>query len=323
MAAAELKPAYLLTGTDRPKIGRALQRLRARVGDQAVESVDVPPATGDDAVAACNTLGFFSGDARLVIVQPVDKWKAADVKAVAAYLENPAPGTVLALVAHDLKADSPLAKAVAKVGQVLAFSVPKKNLSSWVAEQFALVGARAEPEACAALVQLIGDDLHQLASEIDKLATWARGEPIGEHEVLTLVPALAEAPTFDLTDAWARRDVGGTLEATETIFEREGRPRRDTAPRLAGALSNHVARVRQCQKLASDGVRPRDAAPRLKMHPFYAEKLFGQARNFAEEELRGAVVRLAALDRALKGDSRLAPDLELQRALVDLTAERS
>jgi hypothetical protein len=34
-------------------------------------------------------------------------------------------------------------------------------------------------------------------------------------------------------------------------------------------------------------------------------------------------VRLAELDLALKGDSRLAPDLELQRALLDLTAERA
>ena len=322
MAANELQPAYLLTGSDRPKIGRALQRLRARVGEQSIEQLDVPPASGDDAVAACNALGFFSGDARLVIASGVDKWKAADVKAVAAYLADPAPGTVLALVAEDVKADSPLGKAVAKVGQVLAFSVAKNKVVGWVAEQFALHGVRAETEACAALVQLVGDDLHRLASEIDKLATWARGEPIGEREVEALVAAGSEVPTFALTDAWGRRDAGAALEAAETIFEREGRPRRDTAPRLAAALANHVARVRQCQQLAAEGVRPRDAAGRLKLHPFYAEKLFGQARNYSEDELRDAVVRLARLDLALKGDSRLAPDLELERALVDLGRER-
>jgi DNA polymerase III subunit delta len=317
-AAAELKPAYLLTGSDRPKIGRALQRLRARIDEQAIEHLDAPPATGDDAVAACNALGFFSGEARLVIVAGVDKWKAADVKAVAAYLESPAPGTVLALVATDLKADSPLGKAVAKGGQVLAFSVAKRNLTSWVAEQFKAAGVRAEPDACAALVQIVGDDLHQLAAEIDKLATWAGDEPIGEREVEALAAAVAETPTFALTDAWALRDVARTLEASETIFEREGKARRDTAPRLAAALGNHVGRVRQCQKLAAEGIRPRDAAGKLKMHPFYAEKVFGQAKNFSEEELRDSLVRLAQLDLALKGKSRLTPDLELQRALVDL-----
>ena len=317
-AATELKPVYLLTGTDRPKIGRALQRLRARVGDQAIEQLDAPPASGDDAVAACNALGFFSGEARLVIVAGVDKWKAADVKSVAAYLASPAPGTVLALVASDLKADSPLGKAVAKAGQVLAFAVPKRNLAGWVAEQFKAAGARAEPDACAALVQIVGDDLHQLSAEIDKLATWAGDEPIGEAEVEALAAAVAETPTFALTDAWALRDTARTLEASETIFEREGKARRDVAPRLAAALGNHVGRVRQCQKLAAEGVRPRDAAGKLKMHPFYAEKVFGQAKNFSEEELRDALVRLSQLDLALKGKSRLTPDLELQRALVDL-----
>jgi DNA polymerase-3 subunit delta len=322
VAATELKPVYLLTGSDRPKVGRALQRLRTRVGEDAVEHLDAPPATGDDAVAACNSLGFFAAEARLVIVGPVDKWKAADVKAVAAYLESPAPATVLALVAAELKADSPLGKAVAKRGQVLAYSVPKRNLQGWVAEQFRAAGARAEPDACAALVQLVGEDLHGLASEVEKLATWAGGEPIGEREVEALVAPTAELPTFALTDAWGRRDVAAALDASETIFEREAKPRRDTAPRLAAALGGHVARVRRCQALAAEGVRPRDAAGTLKLHPFYAEKLFGQAANYSEDELRDALVRLAELDLALKGGSRLAPDLELQRALVDVSRER-
>ena len=91
-------------------------------------------------------------------------------------------------------------------------------------------------------------------------------------------------------------------------------------PRLAALLANHVQRVRSCQVLAAAGVRPRDAAGQLRMHPFAAEKAFAQARNFGVDELRDAVVRLAELDKALKGGSRLAPDLELQRALVDVTA---
>jgi hypothetical protein len=55
------------------------------------------------------------------------------------------------------------------------------------------------------------------------------------------------------------------------------------------------------------------------MHPFRAQKLYGEAEGFSTEELRSAAVRLAELDGSLKGQSRLAPDLELQRALVDLT----
>jgi DNA polymerase III delta subunit len=57
----------------------------------------------------------------------------------------------------------------------------------------------------------------------------------------------------------------------------------------------------------------------MKKSPYYVQKLYGQAGNFAAEELREAIVRLAELDLALKGGSRLAGDLELERALVDIT----
>lgn len=326
----DLKPVYLLTGSDRPKIETALGRLRGHFEPEAVELISAQDVSGPEAVAFCNAGSLF-GDARLVIVEGVDGrrsnegrlangWKVADVKAIEEYLASPAPGTVLALVAEELKKDAPLTKACAKAGTVLAFAVVKKNLSNWVAERFEQAGARAEPDACAALIHLVGEDLNQLANEIDKLAIWAGDEPIGEHEVEQLVAAVADTPTFALTDAWAARDTGRTLEASETIFEREGRPRRETAPRLSGALGSHLSFMRRCQKLAAEGIRPRDAATTLKRHPFYVEKVFVQASNFSEDELRTAVVRLAALDHALKGGSRLTPDLELQRALIDLSA---
>jgi DNA polymerase-3 subunit delta len=326
----DLKPVYLLTGSDRPKIETALARLRRHFEPEAVELVTAQEVSGPDAAALCN-VGSLFGDARLVVIEGVDGrrnadgrlasgWKVADVKAIEEYLASPAPGTVLALVAEELKKDAPLTKACAKAGDVLAFEVPKRNVANWVAERFKQAGARAEPEACAALVHLVGEDIHQLANEIDKLALWAGDEPIGQNEVELLVAAVAETPTFALTDAWAQRDGARTLAASETIFEREGRPRRDTAPRMAGALGNHLSFMRRCQQLAAAGVRPRDAASTLKRHPFYVEKVFAQAANFSEDELRDAVVRLAGLDHALKGGSKLAPDLELQRALIDLTA---
>src|SRR5438046_3872070 len=65
--AAELKPVYLITGADRPKIQRALRRLRSRIGEEAVELLSADDASGADAVAACNSMGLL-GEQRLVIV---------------------------------------------------------------------------------------------------------------------------------------------------------------------------------------------------------------------------------------------------------------
>lgn len=275
--------------------------------------------SGDDAVAACNALGLFVPDGRLVIVDEVERWKAADAAAVADYLKAPTPATVLALVAGELKLDAPLAKAVAKGGELLTYDVPKRRLPEWVGEQFARLGAKAGKDACRALVEIVGDDLDELASEIDKIAAWAGGDEITVQAVEELAVGRAETPIFSLTDAWGRRDVGAVLATTETLLERTHRTRSGELLRIVASLVGHVGRVRRAQRLAEEGVRARDAAGRLKMHPFAAEKAFGQAANFSAEELDAAIVRLAELDAAAKGGSRMPAELSLDRALVDVT----
>jgi DNA polymerase-3 subunit delta len=315
---AELKVVYLVTGSDRPKIARALHRLRERFGEDAVERLVAGEASGEDVVAACNAMGLFAAAGRLVLVDQVDRWKTADVKAIADYLAAPAPETVLVLVGEEIKRDSALAKACSKSGDVLVYEVSKRDLPKWAAEQFGRHGVKASADACRALVELVGDNLHELATEVDKLAAFAGQEELGADEVELLVAPRADVPPFVLTDAWGRRDVGAVLTACESILERST-PRTREVHALVGRLAAHVRRVRTCRQLDAEGVRPREAARRLKMHPFAAEKAFGQARNFSAEELREAVVRLAALDLALKGGSRLPAELELERTLVAIT----
>ncbi len=329
MADAPDKPVYLLTGGDRPKIETALGRLRGHFLREATDIVSALDTSAEVAVALCNAGSLF-GDARLVVVEDVDGrrdsdgrrkggWKAADIDALSTYLANPAPATVLALVGEAVGKTTALWKDCAKMGSVLEFAVAKKAIPSWIAEQFAKRGVRAEPEACALLLQLVGDDLQALSQEVDKLSTWAAGEPIGEREVETLCATSAEVPIFALTDAWAARDSARALAASETIFERDSKTRRDTAARLAAALGSHLSRLRSVKRLASEGVRSKEAAGKLKMNPYYVQKLYGQADAISPKELADATVRFAELDAALKGKSKLAPDLEVQRALVDLT----
>ena len=317
--ATDLKPVYLIVGGDRPKIHRALRRLRNRIGEEATELLSAVEATGDDAVAACNAMGLFGAGNRLVVVTEVDRWKAGDVKAVAAYLGSPAPDTVLALVGEETKKDSALAKVCGKVGDVLAYDVPKRRLDTWVAKLFADRGVPADAEACSVLVELVGEDPEALASEADKLATWAGDEPVTVAAVEQLATGCAEIPGYELTDAWGRRDLHGALAACQLLVERSG----DSVPRcvagLAGLLVGHVGRVRSAQALAEQGLSAREAAARLKRHPFYVEKLYAQARNYSVDELRAAVVRLARLDHSIKGGSRLDVELELERALIAVT----
>jgi DNA polymerase III delta subunit len=69
------------------------------------------------------------------------------------------------------------------------------------------------------------------------------------------------------------------------------------------------------------GARTDDIAAALGMKEFPARKLVAQAERFSIEELRAATVRIGRLDYALKGGSKLAPDLEVQLAVADVTRE--
>ena len=106
------------------------------------------------------------------------------------------------------------------------------------------------------------------------------------------------------------------------MLDRTGDPRSKTIPRVVGSLNKHIRNARLAHRLEAQGLTPADAATKLGMKPYPAQKLFAQVRNFSAAELDDALVRLADLDHALKGGSRLTNDLELERALVDITRPR-
>jgi len=157
--AVDLKPVYLISGSDRPKIRVALERLRNHFADGAVEVLAGGEVSAEDAVASCNALGLFGGESRLVIVEDVEAWKAPDAKTIVEYLKDPTPDTVLALVGSELKKDSALAKACGKSGALLLYDAPRKrDLPSWVAKQFEAVGVRADRDACRLMVEMVGEE---------------------------------------------------------------------------------------------------------------------------------------------------------------------
>jgi DNA polymerase III subunit delta len=315
-----LLPIYLLAGTDRPKHVRALARLKTRFGAESVEILAADSSSGDDAVGACNALGLFAEDGgRLVVVHGVERWRKGDIDAVGDYLRQPAPGAVLVLVAEEALKSAALTGLCEKHGQVLQFDVPRPaNLHAWVRGEFERLGAKADGDAARALVEICGEDVIALSSEIDKIIAWAGGDAITRRDVEQLAVGGREAAAWALTDAWGARDLPSLLAACELALERK------EPFLLAVGLATHVGRVRAAQSLAEEGLRTKEIAARLKMKEYPARKALGHAENYSRDELDTALVRLAELDAALKGASRLSAELELERALVAITrtAER-
>ena len=137
---SQLLPAYLIIGTDRPKVRRAVARLRKRVMDESGSDLNIVVLDAehdsvevllDAAVSPGLTLGT-----RLLLVLNGHKWKAKARQAVVAYLQDPMPDTCVAVEAETLAASDALYKAVKKLGGVLPFDLPKKyEMAGWVKER--------------------------------------------------------------------------------------------------------------------------------------------------------------------------------------------
>jgi DNA polymerase III subunit delta len=219
-------------------------------------------------------------------------------------------------VADELKKDSPLEKLAAAKGEVLRYDIPKgAKLFTWTSAQFKESGVRADGDAARALVEIVGEDPVALAAEVSKIAAWADGDAVGRREVEQLATPGREAAAWAVTDAWGARDLPGLIEACELALEKKD------AFLIAVNLASHVGKVRAAQALAEEGLAVRDVASRLRMKEFPARKALQQAERYSRAELDAALVRLAELDAAIKGASRLSAELELLLAMVDVTRE--
>src|SRR5512136_924145 len=113
---ADLKPAYLILGTDAPKVQRSLSRLRGRIvaesgSELGVITLDALEAKPGDVLAEIDTPVLLPGR-RALVVHNVDRWKAEERGALASRLDDLPPDFTLAMVGETLTATDRLRKAV-------------------------------------------------------------------------------------------------------------------------------------------------------------------------------------------------------------------
>jgi DNA polymerase-3 subunit delta len=214
--------------------------------------------------------------------------------------------------------DGPLATAVGKIGDVRIFDAPDdKQAVQWVVKRFSELGISCPNGVARRIVTRAGIEIGDLALEVEKLATYGRGEAPTEADVDLLVAEQLDVKPWNMTDAWGRRDAAGVISFATADIEKP-----DDVQRISAIFANHVRRVRQALLVMEAGGSPNEVQKQLGLRsPRQAQGLCRQARAFSEPELARAVVRLAQLDEAIKGGSRLDPRLELELALVEISSE--
>jgi DNA polymerase-3 subunit delta len=302
---APLLPAYLILGTDRPKVRRAVARLRQRVIDEAGSDLNVVVLDAEQdkvevLIDASASPGLTFGT-RLLLVLNGHKWNAKARQQIVAYLQDPMPDTCVTLEAESLAASDALHKAVTKLGGVLLFDLPKKyEMAGWVKERAKAHRLRMTTAVAKHLLDRCGNDpgrAETLEREIEKLALYCHGDEATEADVDAICTPDDDAVIFDLMDAVGHRERAHSFELLEALYA-SGNARND-ANGVLYSLKRHIEQLDAASQLQHSDQTT--AAKQLKVHPFTAKKLLQQREYFDRRRLGRAYRALAEAEAGLRG----------------------
>jgi DNA polymerase III subunit delta len=252
-----------------------------------------------------------------------EKSREAAIEQLHAYLENPAPFTLLVLEATSLDQRMKLAKLLADQTLVLEIELGKTaEQRHTTAVQFAGSIAKEqnvefEPGAAEDLAEFVAADLMRLRTEIIKLATYAgERKRITRQDVSALVISEKTATVWELADLIAAREQKKALEFLDRLL-RDGE---EPLPML-GAITWMYRKLIEASDLkgVSNGYQ---AARALAMNPERAEIALRNARKISKPRLLAGLRAFQAADDRLKG-GREDARTTLEFLITDLTTQRA
>jgi DNA polymerase III subunit delta len=215
------EPAYYFHGDDEYRKDAAIRDLIGGAVDPSTRDFNFDTLRGAETSAeqldsAVQTPPMMA-DRRVVVLRDVPSLKKDPRAVLERYLAHPARDTVLILVAPaGAKSD----KEVERHAVSLDFKVlGDHELMAWVTQHAQeRHGVSISERAVTLLYESVGADSAQLASEVDKLASYTQGAAIDEAAVADVVGVRHGESLGDFLDKVAERDAGAALALIEHVM---------------------------------------------------------------------------------------------------------
>jgi DNA polymerase-3 subunit delta len=310
--------AYFITGEDDYQKDDAVRQLVDAALEPGLRDFNLDTRRSADLDA--ETLGVLlstppmMAERRVIVLREVNTLGKDARKALDQYLKGPAPDLLLILTgAAGTKADATLSAAA----KVLEFDfLTGDRIPRWIAHHATSeLGIGITEPAVELLQAAVGSDLHQLAGELDKLASFVQGggtEEIGEDAVAAVVGVRRGETHADLLDAVADRNLSRSLELIHHVLAQP----KTTAVSVVMALSTQMLAISWGRARLDEGL----SRTRLVQEYFDLLKETGAFTGRSWGSATAAWARAAerwsreALDRAL--DSLLEVDIALKESRV-------
>jgi DNA polymerase-3 subunit delta len=301
---------YYVIGEDEYQKDDAVKQLTDAALDQASRdfNLDVRRASDLDAETLGSLLSTppMMSERRVIVVRDAANLKKDARKALDQYLAAPEKDLLLILTATaGAKTDAALSNGatVLQFDQLTGDRVPK-----WITHHAtSILGVKITGPAVELLQAAVGSDLHQLAGELDKLASYTQGDEITEDAVSAVVGVRRGETQADLLDAVADRNVTRALELIPHVLSQP----KTTAVSIVMALSTQMIAIAWGRAKLDDGATrgqlSREYFDLLKETGAFTGRPWGSATavwaRAAEKWSRSAVEY--ALDALLEADIAL------------------
>ncbi|HMF87204.1 MAG TPA: DNA polymerase III subunit delta [Gemmatimonadaceae bacterium] len=309
--------AYFITGEDDYQKDDAVRQLVEAALEPALRDFNLDTRRAADLDA--ETLGVLlstppmMSDRRVIVLREVNALKKDARKALDQYLKSPVTDLLLIMTAAvGTKADA----GVSASATALEFNLlTGDRVPKWISHHAtSVLGIRITEPAIELLQAAVGSDLHQLAGELDKLASYVqgRGDEIGEDAVAAIVGVRRGETQADLLDAVADRNVARSLELVPHVLAQS----KTTAVSVVMALSTQMLAISWGRARLDEGL----SRARLAQEYFDLLKETGAFTGRSWGSATAVWARAAerwsreALDRAL--DSLLEADVALKESRV-------
>jgi DNA polymerase-3 subunit delta len=328
----ELEPIYVLHGVEtylRDLAAKKIVETCFNEGDFRDFNDDAFSLNTPDnirtALAAANQLPMMAAR-RVVKVTEVrvstsaqkDTLKEDYFDALAGYLKNPSPTSVVIFVADELNGNRKVGKLLKEQSGVVEFgTLDGASLLKWARQELRKNDAEMDERTIRHLIGMIGPDVRRLTIEIAKLATSALpGKTIGMDLVDDLVMNASVNENFALSNALTTGDPARLLRTLKKDLDNGGEP-----IALLGLLSFHYRRMLIAKDLMESGADRQTVTKSAKVFG-NAESFLAAARRTSKKQLEHAVIRVAETDAAIKtsvgGSAPKGPRMLLETLLCEL-----
>ena len=307
----QFSPLYLLYGTEEFLMNETKQKLLEHVlteeeRDFNFASYDLEETPIEAALEEAETLPFM-GERRLILLHnPVfltaerTKGKVEhNTKKLEAYLENPAPYTILVFLASYEKLDErkKLTKALKAKAVVLeAKKLGEKELRGWIKERAEINNVRIDEEAIDHLIGIAGTDLMMLITEVDKLSLYCQDTKQITAEIVDRLTARSlEQDIFQLVEKVVQRKMDEALRIYYDLLKLNEEP-----IKILAVIANQFRLIYQVKELTRKGYSQQQIAGTIKVHPYRVKLASNQAKNFSDEQLAAIMNMLAESDYLMK-----------------------